>query len=892
MSALLDLARQFSARFGQAKRDLGGVDFADLEQLALRLLWHSETDTATLLARQLQNRFHHIFVDEYQDINQAQDTILRAVSRPGAQANRFLVGDVKQSIYRFRLARPDIFRACEENWRTQPAEGRRLPLAENFRSREGILMFVNRFFAALMRPEAGGVTYDDDAQLRFGDRENRQGLAGETAEARVEFHLIAKEASEAAGPGSEAAAEGQDEVADLQATEREARLVAGRLRELKESGHVVWDGTEKQFRPVEWQDMVVLLRSPANRVEACAREFSRLGVPLQAARGGFYETTEILDLLSLLRILDNPLQDVPLLAVLRSPLVGLSLDELAEIRLATRQERFWTSLRRWHLGRPAEPSPALALWSKVDGFLSQFARWRRLAREGSLSECLEAALAETHYEALLRAGPRGPERAANVRLLLDRARQFDPSQRQGLFRFLLFVDGQQEVGTKEEPAPLPAANAVRLMSIHKSKGLEFPVVVLAGLGTSFNLGDLRSDILLSAPYGLAPKVVPPGTERRYPSLAHWLAARAEKRESLGEELRLLYVAMTRARDTLVLVASARGKDDGQRWAAGDEVAIPDLEILRAQSPLHWLRLWLPKAAQDQDWTSDTGGQNLLCSWRLYPSNHDVFRIEAGDSPSAEAPAGTAEPDPGRMETLRDLLLQDYGFSAATVEPAKTSVTTLRRRATSDEESARLDFRGTGREAHARQRSRPRAGLTAAERGTAHHLFQQMARLDQMETELGLRNEAQRLVAEGQLSPPQAEALDYRSLLGFWQSDLGRRIRTQAPGTVHREMPFTARFTPADLAAIGVPPAAAGRWEGIENEFIVVQGTVDLAVIGPRDIWLVDFKTDQAGPMDWEGKARLYGPQLKLYALALERIYHRPVSERWLHFLMAGRSLSV
>ena len=352
----------------------------------------------------------------------------------------------------------------------------------------------------------------------------------------------------------------------MEESAKEARLLALRLTELKSSDHEIWDDGNKIFRAAEWRDMAVLLRSPAGKAEVFAKEFERAGVPLVVARGGFYDTSEVLDLLSLLQLLDNPLQDVPCIAVLRSPLVGCSLDELAEIRLAARDVHFWTALARMERGRPArefahhagEPS-ALLSRNKISTFLDRFSRWRKLARQVSLSQCLEEVLAETHYADWLLSCPRGAQRRANVEQFLNLAQRFDQFQRQGLFRFLKFIEAQREAGAEPEVAPVAEENAVRLMSIHQSKGLEFPVVVVADLAKAFNEQDLNGEIILDGQFGLCPRVQPPQTGGRYPSLPHWLAQRRQRRELRGEELRLLYVAMTRARDTLILSGAVTEK---------------------------------------------------------------------------------------------------------------------------------------------------------------------------------------------------------------------------------------------------------------------------------------------------------------------------------------------
>ena len=298
MSALLQLTQHFAARFAARKRDDGVLDFHDLEQFALKLLWDFGADKPTPIARHWREKIRFVFVDEYQDINAAQDKIIQALGRDGADANRFLVGDVKQSIYRFRLADPKIFRDYAKTWRGR--NGQVIPLAENFRSRESLLHFVNSVFEQLMRNEIGGVGYDTEAHLQFGAPETRAALStAKDPSPRTELLLRFKTSRENNAEADDES--GADDLADLEETAKEARLLALRLKELKNSRHAVWDEEQKEFRAVEWRDMAVLLRAPSNKVEAYAKEFERAGVPLVVERGGFYDSTEILDLLSLLQ---------------------------------------------------------------------------------------------------------------------------------------------------------------------------------------------------------------------------------------------------------------------------------------------------------------------------------------------------------------------------------------------------------------------------------------------------------------------------------------------------------------------------------------------------------------------------------------------------------------
>ncbi len=874
---LIEFASAFTDAFTRAKRAQGGVDFADLEQLALKLLCDG-AGQPTEIARTFREKFAHVFVDECQDINAAQDAIIRAVSRDGENGNRFLVGDVKQSIYRFRLADPTIFREYERAWRGSSG-GQRIALSDNFRSREGVLDFVNSLFSDIMREDLGGIVYDADAKLRFGEKTDRASLPA-SGEPRVELHVIHKVKRESGEPddigGETVNGDAGATTEDLLAVEKEARLIALRLRELREGRHEIWDEAQKATRLADWRDMVVLLRSPNTRVEAFAKEFTRVGVPLAAQRAGFYTAIEIQDLLNVLRLLDNPLQDIPLVAVLRSPIGGLSLDELAAVRIAAdgeRREPFYTAANHvFYKGCAADVPLGTTAREKLATLFKRLAHWRQLAQQTSLSQCIESMLADTHYEALLLTQPRGRERVANVRRLLDLARQYDPFQRQGLFRFIRFVDEQQDAELDQESAPVESENAVRLMSIHASKGLEFPIVVVGCLGGQFNFKDLREEILLDTEMGPCPKVSPPRSEEQYPSLTWWLANRRAKIETLGEELRLLYVAMTRARDTLILTAYDKSKTAEEQW--GDGPTVSSDELGGSRSYFGWVRSWLNARTKAADWQSETEGSNALLRWRRVAETDGRFGT---DEITSSIPATVnSNAVPFDLARIRQRLAWRYPHCAATSEPAKTNVSDLRRRATEEDEEVRFIFRSRGRT----------GGLSAAEVGSAHHAFLQSVDLQCTSSAIDLRNEAERLVKAGLVSSEQRASLDFNALLNFWTSKLGRDVCANAKNT-HRELPFTIRLRGRELRDLGLPMQTQ-----LDDETIVVQGVADLVVLLRDALWLVDFKTDRGDEKELLAKKDLYRPQIECYALALGRIYCRRVTRRSLHFLAAGKTIEV
>lgn len=903
MGTLVFLARGFGDAFSRAKRELGGVDFADLEQLTLRLLI-SEDGQPTEVARHYREIYTHVFVDEVQDINSAQDAILQAVSREGVEGNRFLVGDTKQSIYRFRLANPAIFRRYQEAWSESEAAGRVIALSDNFRSQEGVLAAVNRLFTGLMQAGVGGVSYDEAARLRFGNPSMRSPLAHNPAapclELRVLFTDAPLELEQAMAPDV-----GMDE--ERAAAEVEARWVALRLAQLKAECFPVWDDSQRVFRPVTWSDMVVLLRAPGGKAEIFAKEFHKVGVPLIAARGGFFESQEILDILSLLELLDNPLQDVSLLAVLRSPLVGFDVDELCLIRSLDRKERFWPCLLKAAAPLSAEAqadSRLAAVQGKAAAFLHAYHGWRSALRLISLSACLEAILAETQYELILQALPRGEARLGNVRRLLEMSRQFDPFQRQGLFRFLRFVEAQKAADLDPGDAPGAVRDAVRLMSVHKSKGLEFPVVVAADLGKRWNRGDLAGDVLLDEGLGLCPRVSDPRSGQRYPSVAHWLARRRAQRESLGEEIRLLYVAATRARDRLILVGNAKSSkwmeidEDG---GAGD-VTVADAsgspalwQIARAASALDWIQLFWRREILESEAGDRWNGASTLCVWRLAAAERVPEKGATAEAGQVQLPAadttsaGDADVD---VAGVLSRVEWTYAHTAASREPAKTTVSVLRRRGEEEgDEAASAGWLGKRFAVTASGRTPSGTGavrLSAAERGSLHHAFLQWVDIAHTETGLDLRNEGLRMVREGLIEEDEFALLDFRRLELFWQSPLGVQIRAHRD-RVQRELPFTARLEIGALRALGV--------EGLEatlsdDERVIVQGQIDLAVVLPEEIWLVDFKTDNLGEADVQRRAAEYRVQLGVYASALRGIYRRPVTRRCLHFLTPGVSVEM
>jgi ATP-dependent helicase/nuclease subunit A len=797
-----------------------------------------------------------VFVDEYQDINAAQDLIISGVSRGaigGELGNRFLVGDIKQSIYGFRQADPSIFREylraaeVEKKWRA-------VFLSDNFRSHEGILNFINPIFGWLMQENVGGITYDAKAALKFGGKEGRGELAMREGERMpVELHLLMTSKETSGDPEEE-------ETEDLEAAEMEARIVAGRLRELKERGQIIHHRRDGK-RAVEWGDMVVLLRAASAKVEVYAKAFAAMGVPLETKRDGFFTTQEVLDLCSLLTILDNPLQDVPLLAVLRSPLVGLSANELAAVRIhAGKQVNFWTALNAY-LKKQNEGS------RKIELFLERFHRWRDPKQCFSLAQRLERVLAETGYAEWLISQGRGRQRYANVQQLLRVARQFDDARGESLYLFLRHIQELQESAGDIEPATIAEGNAVRLMTVHQSKGLEFPVVAVADLGKRFNTSDQNSSMQLHEKYGICAMIKAPEAPAQYKSLPLWLASREQKLSGLGEEMRVLYVALTRAENMLLLFGGATEKQLDKWENVGGGNLFPQ-QVLKTRSWLDWIGMHV-----NTRWPGCLAGtecDDVPFAVKVY---HEAPK-RCDEEKAAVKEIGEAE-----RAAVKERIMFEYPHAAAVKEPGKTSVSTVRKRMNQaekpDEEVALqkrfLNSKGGPREADGRTR------------GLASHRFLQHVALRGEFSEIALRKQAEALVRGGILDREELDSIDCEAIAAFWESVVGREIRERW-NEVRRELPFTFKLGNDDLVNLGVESVLPMP----EGEFVVTQGVADLVMLGEKEIWLIDFKTDSVTAKDVAAKATEYRGQIALYALALERIYGRAVTRRGLYFLAARR----
>lgn len=841
MQALLALTLDFGAAYAAEKRRRSLVDFSDLEHMTAQLLT-DEDGAPTELAHQLSGRYTEIMVDEYQDVSEVQDLIFRAVSREGS--NLFFVGDVKQSIYRFRLADPTIFLekyARFADFRAAaPGAPRRILLRENFRSRRAVLEAANHVFSNIMSRALGELDYDDAARLHAGASYPGDDVLPELAVLELP--------------------DADDDAPTPEKSALEADYAARRIRALIDGGASVWENGAA--RPAHYGDVAILLRS-ANSIGPVYRAaLTAQGIPVSAeTSGGFYTSEEVSVLRSLLAVVDNPHQDVPLIAALRSPLFGLTADDLAAVRTCDRDHDFYTAV-------------TLAAETRDDcrDFLDVLARYRALSIELPLSEFLWHVVDDRAVMALTSAMPDGELRRRNVLLLLDLAQQFEQTGARGLHRFLLWMQRQETEGV-EPAAPGGESRSVRILSIHKSKGLEFPFVFLCDTARLFNKSDARESVLVHPALGLGPKCTDLEHGVEYPTIARQAIAAQLLTETLSEEMRLLYVAMTRAKERLVITGTVRdiGKTVSTLTATTTVPLAPEL-LRAAQSPLHWL---LQSALLDRD-------ERFLR--RTYVHLHPDGAADT--QPEAAAAAAPAEADPALLAQLARALTFRYAHAQAIDLPSKVTATELKRLEAEDttpEDAGAPLLKGAPRTQTFRRPdfSAREHRLTAAERGTATHRTLQYLRFADARTPEGIAAQVQALAARGQLTAREAQAVNTASLLQLMRTPLGAALAAaEAAGTLRREFRFSL-LCPAETF-----------FPGAGEEQVLLQGVVDAWFETPDGLVIVDYKTDRIHPDAVPERTAYYAAQLRAYAGAMARITGRPVCRRTLYFLHCGCSADV
>ena len=824
---LVSLVQQFDRAYSRAKRSRRILDFGDLEHKTLDLLKGKSRGGSTMAAREIGNRYREIMVDEYQDSNGVQDAIFEALTQQ--KKNCFMVGDVKQSIYQFRLADPGIF--LEKYHSFVPTEeavsgqGRKVFLSHNFRSGPEVICAVNDVFSACMTPRVGGLVYSEMEALREGVP--REALPTPA----VEFH------------GLEV---GEDSYSE------EAEYVASQIQAMLNSSVMIRrDGGLKSVEP---EDIVILLRSPGSVGSHFQKALENRGIRCSSGAGrDLLDTEEIGTLRSFLQIIVNPRQDIPLISTLTSPVFGFTADDLAQIRSKNKSGSFYDALLE-----SAHP--------RAEGFLTILMGLRRDARRYSLTRLLENCFAVTRLDSIYGAMPGGSVRQSNLQAFYQLAVDYEQGGLKDLAQFLQHLDSLQGKGVVSGAAG--SSGCVNIMSIHKSKGLEFPVVFLCGLARAFNRESLNAQILCDRELGLGLSVSDPETRIRYPSAAKRAIMVKATRESLSEEMRVLYVAMTRARDRLVMTYAPRKLSASVQDMAGrfdfDNGALLCQE---ASCPGDWVLL-AAMQRMEAGALHALGGRPDKLSISESPWKICVDSVQQKTGEKTVLTEEQIRIPAGYEEQLVEGLSFCYAYPEVTVTPSKQTATGRKGRI-KDAEAAE----NAQEQRPVYRRWRRPAFVSAAkdgrEYGNAIHAAMQYIRYENCSDEDSVRREMERLHREGFLSEEQVQMVDCQRIAAFFALDIGKKLSSGV--NCLREFKFSilddaGRYTP-----------------GLKDEKVLLQGVVDCAILEENGITILDFKSDRVTPGTVQNRAGQYRPQVEAYAESLSKIFEMPVKASCLYF---------
>ena len=791
--ALVAVTLRFERMYAEAKRAANVVDYDDLEHLTLRAL-QQET-----IAGEYRERFRWIAVDEYQDSNRVQEAILNRITNGG---NLFFVGDVKQSIYRFRQAEPKLF--LEKLARFSGENGARIDLSNNFRSSAAVLDAVNEVFEAILNEASGGIDYDARARLACGANQ---------PEGAVELHLIQKQRAETDE-------ETQDPLEDAADLEVEARLIADRIHAMIREEPFV-DVRAGETRSYRYADFAVLLRAGTD-AQTVSQTLSQQGIPCYAqSSGGYFDAIEVQILKNLLSIIDNRRQDVPLLSVLCSSVGGFSYEELAQVRAAQKEGAFYQAFAAYAASEGKLAGRARAFLSRLDGYRAE-------SRMVSIEELIGKLLDETGFYEEMGAGYGGAQRQANLNALLDKAHAFEAAGSRGIWRFLRHIDLAAS-GASVGAAQTVAADVVRILTIHKSKGLEFPVVFIAGMGKPFNRTDVNNSLQLHAEFGMALRLIDSeGTRRvKRDTLARTVLSQRVKREQTAEEMRILYVAMTRAKRKLILTACMT-KPEERRDLAPERPA--PWQVLRCSSPAQWLLMGTRRAriVRVHEREPYLAGSNGTDAMKLPPY------------------------DSGVLAAIEEKLSWTYAHAEAIRLNAKAAVSRIGAREDEPPEFHVPAFLGEAK--------------SAVFAGTATHAAMQHLPLGSAMDDAQAAGYLKELCQDGRISQEQAEVADAQAVAWFTRDPLFWRMSRAA--RLERELPFSY---PADAQALYGVTA---------DERVLLQGVIDACFLENGGWTVVDYKTDRVRPGESaEQAADRHALQMRLYALSLEAITGQPVQER-------------
>lgn len=909
LSKLEKLILEFEEEFSKRKREKNVVDFNDIEHFALTILLKEENGKIepTDVAKKYKEKYKEIAIDEYQDSNLVQEYILNSVSNKN---NIFMVGDVKQSIYKFRQAMPELFLSKYEEYKTienkDNEDNLKIKLFKNFRSRDNVLQFTNKIFQNIMSNVLGDIEYNDEEYLNLGAD---YPLIDQNLKTEISIINLKDDESETENVFLESFAEEADEEGEnrekgtveerIEDVELEARFVANKIKILIDNKYQVWDGKHSKYRNIKYKDIVVLLRSTATTAPVYEQELLRLELPVFSDTSQEYlDSTEIQTIMSLLKVIDNPIQDIPLVTVLRSNIGKFTDDELVKIRLADKYDNFYTCMQKAQLIVEAK------LKEKIQNFFSKLTKWRKEQEYLALDELIWKIYVDTGYYNYVGLMPNGELRQANLKMLFQRAKQYESSNFKGLYNFINFIEKLKLSSGDLGSAKLIGENdnVVRIMSIHKSKGLEFPVVFVSSTGKQFNLMDLNQNVLLHQEMGIGVKYIDYEKQIQYDTLTKVAMKNKILVETLSEEMRILYVALTRAKEKLFITGlskdyqkeSEKLQQQVNRYSKEHNKINPIL-VKKYKRYLDWIMLVYK---YEENKIKHLVELNVYNKKELLNTFEDCAKEEIDIVELLEK----EEVERNKIEKLEEILNFSYPNEIATKIPTKTSVTKIKQlhikesleksledllvdkniklaENNKDIKNDNIYLQESNFQKPQFLRNEENNKLTSAQKGTLVHLCLQ--KLDErkdytIELVKELINE---LLTKQIITTKEAEAISPYKILAFTKSTIWQELKNAKE--IEKEKPFY----------INIPASEVYNKEVEEN--ILVQGIIDLYYINKNnELVLVDYKTDYVEAEKEKDLISKYSKQLDLYKQALESALHRKVDKVYIYSVFLEKEIEI
>ncbi|MBY2525881.1 helicase-exonuclease AddAB subunit AddA [Clostridioides difficile] len=913
---------RFEEEYSNKKREKGIIDFNDIEHFALNILTDVDEKGNIVpsdIAVGCRNKFYEIFIDEYQDSNLVQEVLLKAVANTETP-NRFMVGDVKQSIYRFRQARPELFLQKYNNYNDKKGSShRKIMLYKNFRSREEVVDAVNYIFENIMNENIGEIEYTEKERLNLGanfnvDTDEKSIIGGAT-----EIHLIQKDNKlddDIINDKDDRINNKENEIEEeekLDNIQLEARMVGNIIKDLmkvNEDGKIqkVYDKGIDGYRPVEFRDIVILLRATSAWAPVFADELMNMDIPTYADVGvGYFDTIEIKTILSLLQIIDNPMQDIPLISVLKSPIFGFTPEDLIDIRVQSKDKIFYEVLKSTaeydgftdsQNENESEFIPSEECINKSKDFLIKLKEFKEKSMYMSTDEFIWYLYTRTGYYAYVGALPGGSQRQANLKVLFERAKQFEETSLKGIFNFVNFIEKLKKSSSDMGSAKTLGenANVVRIMSIHKSKGLEFPVVICSAMGKNFNTQDFKKSILYHHNLGYGPQFVDYERRISFPSIAKEALKSKINIENLSEEMRVLYVAFTRAKEKLIITGSTRNIQDSiKRWSNGIESldTISQYEILKGKNFLDWIMPCVLRHRDLSNLLEEVGLDAVFnvehnSKWYGKLWNKNDILVEKKSDEEKESIEEILEkidvnnPDSDYYGEIEEKLNYIYPYEFSTRKPATISVTEIKKIQNNYEEeliNTIFEQKVILKKPLFIQNEEEREKISGTERGTIVHLVMEVLDLKNVSSVNDIKSQIRGFVSKGIITEKQASIVNPYKIYKFFASNIGKRMLNAE--IINREKSIYAQVNMKDIY-IYEKLINNDDKKLYDNESVMLRGIVDAYFEEDNQIVLVDYKTDFVNEENINQIIEKYKKQLDLYADIIETLTGKSVKEKCIY----------